>query len=104
MYNCGFFCNFLQCDNEMLFVVQLISSTDRHKPCMEHPIKFISRRRPNTLKFKINPGTWALQNEPWFSCKVFCSVILSGGATMLHGCGKGGSVCSYKVCVSWKKC
>jgi hypothetical protein len=23
---------------------------------MEHPIKFISRRRPNTLKFKINPG------------------------------------------------
>ncbi|KAG0565437.1 hypothetical protein KC19_8G190500 [Ceratodon purpureus] len=35
---------------------KLISSTDRHKPCAEHPIKFISRRRPNTLKFKINPG------------------------------------------------
>jgi de-etiolated-1 len=35
---------------------KLISSTDRHKPCPEHPIKFISRRRPNSLKFKINPG------------------------------------------------
>lgn len=38
---------------------QLISSIDRHKPCAEHPIKFISRRRPNTLKFKINPGMQA---------------------------------------------
>lgn len=38
------------------FDEKLISSTDRHKPCAEHPIKFISRRRPNTLKFKINPG------------------------------------------------
>ncbi|XP_073385052.1 light-mediated development protein DET1 isoform X3 [Physcomitrium patens] len=35
---------------------KLISSTDRHKPCAEHPIKFVSRRRPNLLKFKINPG------------------------------------------------
>ncbi|CAK9194779.1 unnamed protein product [Sphagnum troendelagicum] len=35
---------------------KFISAIDRHKPCMEHPIKFISRRRPNTLKFKINPG------------------------------------------------
>lgn len=38
------------------FDEKLISATDQYKPCMEHPIKFISRRRPNTLKFKINPG------------------------------------------------
>lgn len=81
LYSCGSFCGFLQCDNVMLFVVQLISSTDRHKPCMEHPIKFISRRRPNTLKFKINPGTWDLQNETLvqlqgFSVVSFCQVML----------------------------
>lgn len=38
------------------FDEKLISATDRHKPCIEHPIKFISRRRPNSLRFKINPG------------------------------------------------
>ena len=37
-------------------VDQLISSIDRHKPCMEHPIKFLGRRLPHSLKFKINPG------------------------------------------------
>ncbi|KAL2607655.1 hypothetical protein R1flu_026228 [Riccia fluitans] len=36
---------------------KLISAVERHKPCMEHPIKFISRRKPNSLKFKINPGS-----------------------------------------------
>ncbi|OAE26443.1 hypothetical protein AXG93_815s1040 [Marchantia polymorpha subsp. ruderalis] len=36
---------------------KLISAMERHKPCMEHPIKFISRRKPNSLKFKINPGS-----------------------------------------------
>ncbi|CAM6085593.1 unnamed protein product [Calypogeia fissa] len=35
---------------------KLISAIDRHKPCMEHPIKFLSRRRPNCLKFKLSPG------------------------------------------------
>ncbi|GBG74929.1 hypothetical protein CBR_g19443 [Chara braunii] len=39
------------------FDEKLISATDRHKPCMDYPIKFISRRRPNSLpKFKIFPG------------------------------------------------
>eukprot|EP00271_Cylindrocystis_brebissonii_P015894 TRINITY_DN38960_c0_g1_i1.p1 TRINITY_DN38960_c0_g1~~TRINITY_DN38960_c0_g1_i1.p1 ORF type:complete len:255 (-),score=32.72 TRINITY_DN38960_c0_g1_i1:502-1266(-) len=38
------------------FDEKLISAFDRHKPCAEHPIKFISRRRPNALKFKIIPG------------------------------------------------
>ncbi|XP_057817653.1 light-mediated development protein DET1 isoform X1 [Cryptomeria japonica] len=38
------------------FDEKLISATDRHRPCMEHPIKFISKRCPNSLKFKINPG------------------------------------------------
>lgn len=38
------------------FDEKLISAMDQYKPCMEHPIKFISRRKPNALKFKINPG------------------------------------------------
>ncbi|CAD5187736.1 unnamed protein product [Musa acuminata subsp. malaccensis] len=35
---------------------KLISSTDRHRHSTDHPIKFISRRQPNVLKFKIKPG------------------------------------------------
>nr|CAD1837241.1 unnamed protein product [Ananas comosus var. bracteatus] len=35
---------------------KLISATDRHRHASEHPIKFISRRQPNVLKFKIKPG------------------------------------------------
>ncbi|XP_044509672.1 light-mediated development protein DET1 isoform X2 [Mangifera indica] len=35
---------------------KLISSTDRHRQSTDHPIKFISRRQPHTLKFKIKPG------------------------------------------------
>ncbi|URE15996.1 De-etiolated protein 1 Det1 [Musa troglodytarum] len=35
---------------------KLISSTDRHRHSTDHPIKFISRRQPNALKFKIKPG------------------------------------------------
>ncbi|KAH7663192.1 De-etiolated protein 1 Det1 protein [Dioscorea alata] len=35
---------------------KLISSMERHRPSTEHPIKFISRRQPNVLKFKIKPG------------------------------------------------
>lgn len=38
------------------FDEKLISATDRHRQCTDHPIKFISRRQPNTLKFKIKPG------------------------------------------------
>ncbi|OVA00015.1 De-etiolated protein 1 [Macleaya cordata] len=37
------------------FDEKLISATDRHRQSTEHPIKFISRRHPNTLKFKIKP-------------------------------------------------
>ncbi|KAJ7562174.1 hypothetical protein O6H91_03G057500 [Diphasiastrum complanatum] len=39
---------------------QVISATDRHKPCMENAIKFMSRQKPNLLKFKINPGHFNL--------------------------------------------
>ncbi|KAL6615286.1 hypothetical protein ACP70R_037556 [Stipagrostis hirtigluma subsp. patula] len=35
---------------------KLISSIDRHRHCTEHPIKFISVRQPNVVKFKIKPG------------------------------------------------
>ncbi|QCD91752.1 light-mediated development protein DET1 isoform X2 [Vigna unguiculata] len=35
---------------------KLISATDRHRQSTDHPIKFISRRRPGSLKFKIKPG------------------------------------------------
>jgi de-etiolated-1 len=35
---------------------KLISAAERHKPCMEHPIKFISRKKTNALRFKIQPG------------------------------------------------
>ncbi|EPS59654.1 deetiolated 1-like protein, partial [Genlisea aurea] len=34
----------------------LISAADRHRQATDHPIKFISRRQPNVLKFKIKPG------------------------------------------------
>ncbi|GFP82150.1 light-mediated development protein det1 [Phtheirospermum japonicum] len=35
---------------------KLISATDRHRQSTDHPIKFILRRQPNILKFKIKPG------------------------------------------------
>ncbi|XP_012078882.1 light-mediated development protein DET1 isoform X3 [Jatropha curcas] len=38
------------------FDEKLISATDRLRPSTDHPIKFISRRPPCTLKFKIKPG------------------------------------------------
>eukprot|EP00262_Sarcandra_glabra_P018669 TRINITY_DN6786_c0_g1_i1.p1 TRINITY_DN6786_c0_g1~~TRINITY_DN6786_c0_g1_i1.p1 ORF type:complete len:526 (+),score=63.60 TRINITY_DN6786_c0_g1_i1:181-1758(+) len=38
------------------FDEKLISATDRHRQSTEHPIKFISRRHPYSLKFKIKQG------------------------------------------------
>lgn len=38
------------------FDEKLISATDRHRQSTDHPIKFILRRQPCTLKFKIKPG------------------------------------------------
>ncbi|KAJ0969959.1 hypothetical protein J5N97_022836 [Dioscorea zingiberensis] len=35
---------------------KLISSMERHRQSTESPIKFILRRQPNVLKFKIKPG------------------------------------------------
>ncbi|XP_031287845.1 light-mediated development protein DET1-like [Pistacia vera] len=35
---------------------KLISAADRHRQSTDHPIKFISRRQPQTLKFKLKPG------------------------------------------------
>ncbi|CAJ2650787.1 unnamed protein product [Trifolium pratense] len=35
---------------------KLISATDRHRQSTDHPIKFILRNSPYTLKFKIKPG------------------------------------------------
>ncbi|KAK6126679.1 hypothetical protein DH2020_039574 [Rehmannia glutinosa] len=47
----------LRCNkNKASSLPQLISSTDRHRQSTDHPIKFISRRQPNILKFKIKPG------------------------------------------------
>ena len=37
-------------------LLQLISATDRHRPSTDHPIKFILRRPPCSLKFKIKLG------------------------------------------------
>ncbi|CAL4976200.1 unnamed protein product [Urochloa decumbens] len=36
---------------------KLISAIDRHRHCTEHPIKFISVRSPNVVRFKIKPGS-----------------------------------------------
>lgn len=41
-----------------IMLLQLISATDRHRQSTDHPIKFISRRPPYTLKFKIKPGIY----------------------------------------------
>ncbi|KVH31636.1 De-etiolated protein 1, Det1 [Cynara cardunculus var. scolymus] len=38
------------------FDEKLISAADRHRQSTDHPIKFILRRPPHTLKFKIKPG------------------------------------------------
>ncbi|PWA41427.1 light-mediated development protein DET1 [Artemisia annua] len=38
------------------FDEKLISAADRHRQSTDHPIKFILRRPPYTLKFKIKPG------------------------------------------------
>ncbi|KAB1218204.1 Light-mediated development protein DET1 [Morella rubra] len=38
------------------FDEKLISATDRHRQSTDHPIKFIMRRQPCSLKFKIKPG------------------------------------------------
>ncbi|KAG2597852.1 hypothetical protein PVAP13_5KG244107 [Panicum virgatum] len=46
---------------------KLISAIDRHRHCTEHPIKFISVRSPNVVKFKIKPGTGQLV---WSSAKI----------------------------------
>ncbi|KEH27396.1 light-mediated development protein DET1 [Medicago truncatula] len=35
---------------------KLISAADRHRQSTDHPIKFILRNPPHTLKFKIKPG------------------------------------------------
>lgn len=42
---------------------KLISATERHRQSTDHPIKFISRRQPNILKFKIKPGPEAGNND-----------------------------------------
>lgn len=38
------------------FDEKLISALDRHRQSADHPIKFILRRQPHTLKFKIKTG------------------------------------------------
>ncbi|XP_026664116.2 light-mediated development protein DET1 isoform X4 [Phoenix dactylifera] len=50
---------------------KLISATVRHRHSTEHPIKFISRRQPNILKFKIKPGCglcFSMFGKPAFAC------------------------------------
>ncbi|KAK3017368.1 hypothetical protein RJ639_005555 [Escallonia herrerae] len=48
------------CDVAMV-VGELISATDRHRQSTDHPIKFILRRQPNSLKFKIKPGPISIE-------------------------------------------
>lgn len=63
-FNCVFLLNKQPCNRQIAVIyshayamlLQLISSTDRHRQSTDHPIKFISRRQPHTLKFKIKPG------------------------------------------------
>ncbi|KHN34152.1 Light-mediated development protein DET1 [Glycine soja] len=43
---------------------KLISATDRHRQSTDHPIKFILRRYPYSLKFKIKPGALFLLVKP----------------------------------------
>ncbi|XP_062095827.1 light-mediated development protein DET1 [Humulus lupulus] len=38
------------------FDEKLISAADRHRQSTDHPIKFILRRQPHALRFKIKPG------------------------------------------------
>lgn len=58
----------------LTLLFQLISATDRHRQCTDHPIKFILRRAPYSLKFKIKPG------------KDLCSVILTKLTVMKNIC------------------
>ena len=55
------------CNFPPLFPFQLISAIDRHLHCTEHPIKFISVRSPNVVKFKIKPG---IDQLVWSSAKI----------------------------------
>ncbi|XP_050216548.1 light-mediated development protein DET1 isoform X2 [Mercurialis annua] len=56
-FNCQSLCPSPYFDQSLFrFDDKLISATDRHRPSTDHPIKFISRRQPYTLKFKIKPG------------------------------------------------
>ena len=78
------FPSLLTCGNfPPLFPFQLISAIDRHLHCTEHPIKFISVRSPNVVKFKIKPGTGQLV---WSSAKI---LELASVATYQH--------CLYQV-------
>ena len=78
------FPSLLTCGNfRPLFPFQLISAIDRHRHCTEHPIKFISVRSPNVVKFKIKPGTGQLV---WSSAKI---LELASVATYQH--------CLYQV-------
>lgn len=51
-----------------VLLLQLISATDRHRQSTDHPIKFILRRQPYTLKFKIKPGTCHLPVVVFNTC------------------------------------
>ncbi|KAI4312304.1 hypothetical protein MLD38_037127 [Melastoma candidum] len=53
---------------------KLISAVDRHRPAADHPIKFVLRRHPYTLKFKIKPGPDAGSTDGRMN-KRFCSFI-----------------------------
>ncbi|XP_010661553.1 light-mediated development protein DET1 isoform X6 [Vitis vinifera] len=55
------------------FDEKLISATDRHRQSTDHPIKFISRRRPYSLKFKIKPGPEAGSTDG--QTKKICSFL-----------------------------
>ncbi|CAI9783415.1 unnamed protein product [Fraxinus pennsylvanica] len=52
---------------------KLISATDRHRQSADHPIRFISRRQQNILKFKIKTGPEAGSSD--CRTKKICSFL-----------------------------
>lgn len=79
--------------------LQLISATDRPRQSTDHPIRFISRRQPNILKFKIKTGnTFSLcypdyLNSGFFRPTIFCHIWLNQISLSIY------MSCS---CIIWK--
>uniref|UniRef100_A0A8R7VJD6 Uncharacterized protein n=1 Tax=Triticum urartu TaxID=4572 RepID=A0A8R7VJD6_TRIUA len=56
---------------------KLFSAIDRHRHCTEYPIKFISVRQPNVVKFKIKPGPRRTAKRAWSTPNVLSTSFLA---------------------------